>query len=166
MCESSQVHARWRFGLRSCASTSDDIIVAARAPWAMASSSAASMRSSLTAKITCSTGSGRVGERSKARHTADRLVARVDREQRAIEFALEEVGDRRAADGSSALGRAHHGDGAGTEQGFQAMRHVSPEPRGGQKSAAGVARRRGGSKNTPSTTRHRAITRDHLSSRW
>ena len=35
-----------------------------------------------------------------------------------------------------------------------------------QKSAAGVARRRGGSKNAPSTTRQGTVTRDHCSSRW
>ena len=40
--------------------TSEDIIVAARAPCAITSSSAASMRVSATAKITCSTGSGSV----------------------------------------------------------------------------------------------------------
>ena len=108
---------------------------------------------------------GELVERGIAGHAEDGLAARIDGVEAALEAALQEILDRVAPDRALALGRAEHGDRAGTEQGIEPMSHAGPA-RGGQKSAAGVARLRGGSQNAPSTTRQRAITRDHLSSRW
>ena len=64
----TRIFARMRSrssGGRSSSMTRDDIIVAERAPCAITSSSAASSRASLTAKITCSTGWGRAASVGK-----------------------------------------------------------------------------------------------------
>ena len=112
-------------------------------------------------------GRGQGGERREARHAADGGVTRVHGVQRPRESAFQQVLDGGAPDGADALGGAQHRDRARPEQGVEPVRHVGhASPRDAQKSAAGSARRRGGSKNAPSTTRQRAITRAHLSSRW
>jgi hypothetical protein len=88
-----------------------------------------------------------LGEGSKGReaaHAAHRLIARIDREQRAVKSALEQILHDGASDRAGALGCAQHRDRAGTKQGIEPVCH-GPSASCGQKSAAGVARRRGGS---------------------
>ena len=89
---------------------------------------------------------GQRGERGKAGDAEHRArVPGLTAYSAAFETAVQQVLDGVAPDRAGALGRADDGDRAGSEQRIEPVRHVDPRPGGAQKSAAGVARRRGGS---------------------
>ena len=92
-------------------------------------------------------GLGQLRERRVAGHAEHRLAAGIDGVEAAFVAALQQVLDGVAADGAFALGGAEHRDRPRPEQGIEPMGHAGAAPGARQKSAAGVARLRGGSQN-------------------